>query len=378
MFWRVARLIPRLLALAAFGSAGAVLPAPAAVQTAPSDDWRPRTVPLLGVSYSPGVGLLIGGGVLHTRYGFRALPASTRLLGEAQYATGARTYRAAALGEFRRPLAPAILNVELRASGVEIIRFYGFGNESDASQPDSAYQVRQEQQLVAPAVSVPVTPRLRLLIGPLVKYVRTHRDAGTLLESTGPYYGTGNFGQVGAQAALDVDTRDMPAAPARGAHVRVAGQWHPAAWDVVRPFGKVSAEGATYLSLGDPPAATLALRAGGAGVSGTVPFHAAVFVGGETTVRGYPEQRFAGRSGAYANAELRLRIGWLSVGDFGVFGLADAGRVWVAGESSSCCHAAAGGGLWLAWRHRRANTITIAAARSPERTAIYVRAGFMF
>src|SRR5205823_5343237 len=105
-------------------------------------------------------------------------------------------------------------------------------------------------------------------------------------------------------------TRDFPAAPARGLHVSIAGQWYPALWDVVDPFGNVSAEASTYLSAGDPPSATLALRAGGAAVSGAVPFQELVYVGGGTTVR--------------------------------------------------------------------ANTLSIALSRSPERTAAYVRAGFMF
>ena len=113
-------------------------------------------------------------------------------------------------------------------------------------------------------------------------------------------------------------------------------------------------------------------------MSGAVPFQELVYVGGGTTVRAYPEQRFAGRRGAYGNAELRLLAGRLAFGDLGVFGLVDAGRVWIAGESSDRWHAAAGGGLWLAWQHRHANTLSIALARSPERTAIYVRAGFMF
>src|SRR5439155_1474408 len=121
--------------------------------------------------------------------------------------------------------------------------------------------------------------------------------------------------------------------------------------------------------------ATLALRAGGAAVSGTVPFQELVYVGGGTTVRGYAEQRFAGRRAAYGNVELRLLAGRLPFGDVGIFGLADVGRVWIPGESSDRWHAAAGGGLW---QHRRANTLSIAAAPSPERTAIYVRIGFMF
>ena len=346
-------------------------------QATPSE-WRPRTVPLFGASYSPDVGLLLGAGLAHTRYGFRALPPSTRLLATAEYGTSARTYRATVEGEFRRPVAPAILTIEMLSSGLELIRFYGFGNRSDASQPDSVYRVHQRQFLLAPAVVVPLAPRLRLALGPLVRYVRTRPDSSTLLTSTGPYYGAADFGELGVRAVLELDTRDMAAAPARGAHLRLAGQGYPAAWDVVESFGIVSAEASTYLSVGDPPIGTLALRVGGAQVSGTAPFNDAVYVGGATTVRGYAEQRFAGSSGAYANAELRLRVGAFSAGDVGLLGLADAGRVWVTGEASDRWHGAAGGGLWLAWRHNRANTLSIAAARSPEHTAIYLRAGFMF
>ena len=75
------------------------------------DAWRPQTVPLFGASYSPDIGLLLGAGVVHTRYGFRALPPSTQLLAEAAYATGANTYRIDVAGEFRRPLLPTILSI---------------------------------------------------------------------------------------------------------------------------------------------------------------------------------------------------------------------------------------------------------------------------
>jgi len=129
--------------------------------------------------------------------------------------------------------------------------------------------------------------------GPLLKYAHTPSDPGTVLTTTGPYYGAGNYGQVGARAVFELDTRDHTAAPARGLHVTFAGQWYPAVWDVASPFGSLSAEASTYLSAGDPPDATLALRAGGAAVSGTVPFQELVLLGGGTTVRGYPEQRFA-------------------------------------------------------------------------------------
>src|SRR5713101_2644288 len=157
-------LIRGVLAVGTLGALGLARPTPASGQTGP-DAWQPQTVPLFGASYSPDIGLLLGAGVSHTRYGFRALPPSTRLLAEAAYATSASTYRIDVAGEFRRPLLPAILYIELRASGLELVRFYGVGNETDGSQADSAYRVRQQQVLIAPRVAIPLTPRLRLTVG---------------------------------------------------------------------------------------------------------------------------------------------------------------------------------------------------------------------
>src|SRR5438093_9937826 len=110
MFPLMARLTLRLPLLVAMTLVGGDM----AAQGGP-DPWRPQTVPLFGASYSPDIGLLLGAGVSHTRYGFRALPPSTRLLAEAAYATSASTYRIEVAGEFRRPLLPAIPYIELRA-----------------------------------------------------------------------------------------------------------------------------------------------------------------------------------------------------------------------------------------------------------------------
>src|SRR5213080_1004384 len=193
MFPTMDRFGADFLALVALGAAALGRPTRA---TGQADVWRPRTVPLYGVSYAPDIGFQLGAGLVHTRYGFQALPASTRLIVTAEYATGAERLRARADGEFRRPLAPAILSVEALASGLELIRFYGFGNTSDASQPDSIYRVGQKQFLLAPTISVRLTPRVPLPLGPLARYTRTRPNTVTLLGRTGPYYGGGDFGEV--------------------------------------------------------------------------------------------------------------------------------------------------------------------------------------
>jgi hemolysin activation/secretion protein len=149
---------------------------------------------------------------------------------------------------------------------------------------------------------------------------------------------------------------------------------------VDEPFGEVHAEAAVHLSAPAALRPTLSLRAAAKRVLGRYPFHEAAFVGGPGSLRGFSVQRFAGDAGASASAELRLTLGRYFLvlpGEYGLFALADAGRVWLDGERSRIWHGAAGGGLWFAYL-RPANTVTLAVARSAERTGYYLGAGFPF
>ena len=158
------------------------------------------------------------------------------------------------------------------------------------------------------------------------------------------------------------------------------GALYPSLWDVESTFGETHGTAATYLSVAAPLEPTLALRVGGQRVWGTFPFQEAAFVGGASTLRGWGEQRFAGRAAVYGNAELRLfltKFFLILPGELGIFGLADAGRVYASGERSSEWHTGFGGGLWIA-PLKRTNTISLAVARGRERTGVYIRSGFLF
>ena len=219
----------------------------------------------------------------------------------------------------------------------------------------------------------------RFSLGPVLKYARTTLDTGTFIGSSRPS-GVPHFLQVGAQAELRFDARDRVRAPSRGALLTLGGSWYAAAYDVAAPFGEGHAEVATYLTAPIPLQPTLALRVAGKKVWGAYPFHEAAYIGGAATVRGFSEHRFAGDGSVNGNAELRLRLARLFMlvpEELGVFGLADAGRVYLAGETSDRWHAAVGGGVWVAFLSRT-NTLSVAAARSVEGTRLYVRAGFAF
>jgi hypothetical protein len=345
----------------------------------PPRDWGDRRQWNLWGSFGPDVGLFFGLGRTFTSYGFRKLPFASQHRIRLGFATGPQSYRADYRGEFHRENSGVAGELVLRASGIEVIRFDGFGNDSKAPGADEFYRVTQDQVSVAPSLLVPLGGRVALVLGPTLKYVSTDNRPNRFLASLNPY-GVGDFGEVGAQAGLRYDSRNRPTAATRGVKLEAAGTVHPGWWDVRETFGDVSGTAMVFLSAQAPLDPTLALRLGGRKLWGAYPYFEAAFIGDRSTVRLGRDNRFAGDASAYGSAELRLTLFRTSIvvpSDIGVFGLADAGRVWLAGESSDTWHQAFGGGLSLGFLSR-ANTLSVALAASDERTRVYVQAGFGF
>lgn len=331
------------------------------------------------INYGSDIGLF--GGITPSVYtfGFRQHPYASKVTLRAGYATGANAFRAELLGDFRFQNSSTRVFFDARASGVDVLRFFGFGNETAIAAADSFYKVYQQQYSFSLGLARDLVPNLTFRIGPTVKYVTTDLDRPTLVALARPY-GSTNFGMLGGRAALEFDTRNRPAAATRGALVVLAGSIYPALWDVQSTFGEVHGEAATYLTAGMPLRPTLALRAGGMKVWGNYPFFEAAFVGGASTVRGLRDHRYMGDAAAYGNAELRLDLGRYYLvlpGTWGLLGTADVGRVWLAGQSSDTWHHGFGGGLWFA-PLAPGNTVSAVVARSEGRTGFYLRAGFLF
>jgi hypothetical protein len=346
----------------------------------PPRDWGSRWTASTQVSYGPDIGFFLGGGRTFTVYGFRKDPYSSRHRFRAGFATGPKTYRVDYRGEFRRENSSSYAAVLVRASGVDVISFRGFGNEIAAPGNNEFYRVTQDAFGLFPSLVLAFGERTTLQVAPFLKYVSTDDRPGRFLATLGNLYGTGNFGEIGAGLRLMYDSRDRLNAATRGVMLELGGSIYPPVWDVDSTFGEVHGEARTFLTARAPLTPTLALRAGGRKLWGQYPFFEAAFLGGASTVRLGNVNRYAGDASAYGSAELRLslaRVELVLPADFGVFGLADVGRVFLAGESSDKWHGAFGGGIWLAYLDR-ANTLSLALAKGEERTGVYVQAGFGF
>ncbi len=349
-------------------------------ESPPPRDWGKRWTASTWGTMGPDLGLLIGGGRTLTVYGFRKNPFASRHRFRAGIATGPMSYRLDYRGEFLRENSTGYFDVLARASGIDVITFHGFGNEIPAPGNNEFYRVTQDAFGLEPSWIIPLGGRATFRVGGILKYASTDPRPGRFLATLGNLYGTGNFGEIGGGVTALFDSRNRTNAATRGVVLELGGRIYPPVWDVDSTFGEAYGEAATYLTPPIPLQPTLALRVGGRKLWGRYPFFEAAFIGGSSTVRLGRVNRYAGDAAAYGNAELRLplaRVTLVLPADVGVFGLADAGRVFVEGESSDKWHSAVGGGVWLAYLDR-ANTISAAVAAGEERTGVYLQAGFGF
>ena len=376
-------------------------------------DWGERSGSLPIFMIDPDLTVYVG--VLHSRqyFGYRKDPFSSQHTYKAGLAgvNGFERLRPflSYTGHFRRPLREFDANVRFDFSGIRSLQFYGFGNNTEIRQPDSFYKVRQYYLVFSPALAYRgadyreemsgfslalLRSRLAIDLGPIIKYGNTPLNAnkgsliGTLEDRL---YGMGSFGQVGAKGEVRFDTRNNPGYPTRGFWVRVGGAIYPEVWNVNSTFGSLDAEASTYLTARIPTRPTLALKGGARKVWGSYPFFESAFLGGTGVIgtgisggnlRGYQKNRFAGDTSLFGNSELRLiltEVNLFVAGELGLFGTADAGRVFYEGDppGTDKWHTSIGGGFWLSFLNRR-HTVSAAVVKGDDLTGVYLRGGFMF
>lgn len=345
----------------------------------PARDWGSMWRYPLWAGFAPDVGLLVGIGFERFDYGFRMLPWASRLKIRAAFATTALTYRIEAQFRKNRENSRHHWLIDARASGLDILRFHGFGNETELDLPDAAYEVELNRFSIDPRYVFSLSEPLTFSVGPTLAWSRMTESGTQFIDSVGPY-GAGDFGSAGLSADLRYDGRDRVRSPTSGVFVDLGATAWPAAFSVDEAFSQLRFTAGAYVSPWQPMQPTLAFRVGARKLFGTYPFQEAAYLGDENTVRLGRKQRYAGDALAHANAELRTRIGQVKIvipADFGILALGDVGRVWYEDEESDKWHNAYGGGIWLGFLGPE-NALAVTIAKSAERTGLYVAGGFAF
>ncbi|MCE2431667.1 MAG: hypothetical protein J4F29_01905 [Candidatus Latescibacteria bacterium] len=376
-------------------------------------DWGGQTATAPIIRVNPDLDVFLGMTYHRQYFGYRKDPFSSQHffkigLAKDNDLEGIKLF-ASYTGNFREFMRDFDARIYLKYSGIQIIRFNGFGNKTEIPEPSSFYKVEQNHFVFAPALEFragdykgdmphvgmgSLRSKLTIDFGPIIKYSNTPFSSNSekyIGSRDHPLYGTDSFGQVGALGEVVYDTRNSLGYPTQGVRVRVAGDIYPGVWDVESTFGSIDGAASTYLTAPIPTTPTLVLRAGGKKVWGTFPFHESAFLGGSGFVgggissgnlRGFRKNRFAGETALYGNSELRLvltKIKLLVLGELGVFGAADAGRVIYDGDPDNAdkWHNSIGGGFWLSFLQRQ-QTLSAAIVKGDDLAGVYLRAGFMF
>ena len=345
----------------------------------PGKDRGSRMGPVLGISIHGDYGFIPRFGVSHYQYGFGKRPYARRMAVAAEYATRINGWKVEALLDQRREHSPLHFLANVGLSQLEVIRFHGLGNNTPGPGDSDLFEVDQKQWLGQLSAGWSLGPKSDIRFGPLVKYVTTNDIAGQFISANRPY-GFDEFGMAGLRMSVHHDVRDQPRQPRRGVLLDLAATYYPELWDVASNFGSVSASVATYMTLPLPFKPILALRGAGKRVIGDFPYFEAAFIGGGGSVRSLDAQRYAGDASLTATTELRVPLASFSFIlplDVGIFGLAEAGRVYLDGESPDGWHGGMGGGFWIGIIDPT-SALSFSFTNNQERTGVFIKAGLSF
>lgn len=236
--------------------------------------------------------------------------------------------------------------------------FYGFGNNTsrDASRPDSYYRVHFVWANLGLQFSHKITSAVRFNWGPVMQYYKLRKDEnlGKFIRTTAPlgnprYYDEHMY--AGGELGLEWNTRNDQRIPSRGVffntYARGLAQLQGAHENLVQTGGRFS----FYTDFIAKDKVIFASSFGAHHNIGAFGFPQAQYLGFRQDLRGYRFQRFAGRTRAFNNTDLRLNLGTLNLylvkGPAGLIGFHDVARVWMDGENSDNWHRGYGGGVWI-------------------------------
>lgn len=249
---------------------------------------------------------------------------------------------------------------------VRWINYFGIGNETTRfSIENDYYRMRTRQMLLSAGLSRYLSDKHKL--GGFLFY-HTYDiidDKGRFLSDhmPGSYeYEKQQF--AGAQFDYAYQSVDDPVLPRKGMKLNTSVAYTQNIKESNSSFTRYTGSANVYV----PLSATLgiAIKAGGATLSGSPEFYQLNRLGGGQTLRGYRRFRYYGKSAAYAQNELQWIKnvkGNLFNGRAGLLALVDIGRVWYPGEQSNLWHTGFGGGFILAPFNKTSVAVTYARSK---------------
>jgi len=347
--------------------------------------------PLLLASYNKDYGLQLVSDFIYQKQGFRKEPYAFRQSLLVNYGLGTNSLLLNYKGDFKTVLGNNDLTISILSKGPNYTsNFFGVGNESVFLNRDSEKSLKYYQNVYN---YQDADIRLKHIYGNwtasaginaqyykgddnanhnkfLNSYNQLHPDENVL----------GSMFYAGAKATITADTRDKGVLPHKGIYWSTDITAVRGFGSAANHYGQVTSEFGFYFNPDKDSVLVIAARFGGGTTIGSAAYFQQIKIGGNNGLRGYNIDRFTGKSMAYNNMELRLKlfdfVSYVTPGTIGAIAFNDVGRVWSPGENSSQWHDGYGGGIYFI----PAELILIqgVVGFSKEGTYPYISAGFRF
>lgn len=345
-----------------------------------------RALPLPIFGFNPDDGVYLGASVKFFRYGFKRETLHTL---SAKFATSTNAFGIYYTGDFQDIWERRDFYLDIVAESPQYTNnFFGLGNESQRNFDDPQneyYRVRREKYSIFPAIKERTDAGTFFVFGPLAEMIKIKKTENRFLSSDATnirpeVFDYQYFG--GAKMIFNYNNVDNQWNPERGFRFKSQVLWKANLNNFDRNYAQIKSSVTLYLPLGIHDRLLLATRVGGSHNFGTFDFFQASYLGGDSNLRGFGSERFAGRTAFYHNNELRISVihkdsekNHLPM-TFGIAPAFDYGRVWSDEEESSTWHYGYGGSIWVAPLDYVA--ISIGMMQSEEQKRFTVTLGFDF
>jgi hypothetical protein len=321
-----------------------------------------RFEPIILANYSNDIGILLIGGFSYEKHGFRKEPYAFREEFLTNYSLERKSLLFTYVAEWKKLIGNNDLGINILSRGPNnLSNFFGIGNntifenQGDHKMP----YYRNRYDYVTGDVSLHHTyGNLRLSAGIAGQFYNSKASNNTKrflngydqLNPDESVFGTKLYAGLTANAQLD--TRNKRIIPTRGVlwNTTISG-FSGGGGGNHNTYGQILSEFSFYLNPDRDSVLVIANRTGLGTTVGDAAYFQLMKLGGAQNFRGFHTNRFTGKTIAYNNLELRLKIldfsSYLLPGSVGLIGFNDIGRVWVPGESSDQWHDGYGGGIYL-------------------------------
>lgn len=342
-------------------------------------DWfGPKQSP----GYNPDDGIYIGGGLTFRKQQFGKQPYGYMhsVWGNYAFQTGAFNFWYAA--EFKEFIGKWDLQLNAKINAPNYSRnYYGIGNETKMIKDDRQYyRVRLDQEFTSAALARQFSARHHFAVGSSFESIKVEESNNRFITDKNAKLDSNVFERkyyAGAFVNYQYNTLDNQLFPRKGMRIK-AGLSYARDVEEQNDLIRLSYESAVFFSKGKW---TAALRSGVAtNLNDQFEFYQANTLGGTENLRGFRRDRFAGKTSAYNNTEVRYKIsrynGYIFRGEYGLLSFVDHGRVWNPGEKSNSWHTGYGGGFWLFIYNKIPITATYGVSK--EDKIVNIKAGFLF